>query len=172
MLLLRAFGGALLIAVLASSAQAQTPPTPGQSPFMEELLRRIDELQRRTAEGDKLIGALQRRVDELESRDKHQKSQATTARREPAAGQKPPPQLAVAPREPALTANPAVPPAAPLRAPEPMGDQFDGEGQDALRSDLPGLSLRIPSSQSEIRFYGFANVNGYRDFNGRNQTDA
>jgi hypothetical protein len=179
MLLLRAFGGALLIAVLASSAQAQTPPTPGQSASMEELLRRIDALQRRTAEGDKLIGALQRRVDELEARDKHQKSQATTVRREPAAGQKPPPQLAVAPTQPALTANPAVPPgpvvvapAAPLRAPEPMGNQFDGEGQDALRSDLPGLSLRIPSSQSEIRFYGFANVNGYRDFNGRNQTDA
>ena len=59
-----------------------------------------------------------------------------------------------------------------LRPPEPMGSQYDGEGQDALRSDLPGLSLRIPGSQSEVRFYGFANVNGYRDFNGRNQTDA
>ena len=47
-----------------------------------------------------------------------------------------------------------------------------GEGDDALRSDLPGLSLRIPGTQSEVRVYGFANVNGYRDFNGRNQTDA
>jgi hypothetical protein len=51
-----------------------------------------------------------------------------------------------------------------------MGDQYTTE--DALRSDLPGLSLRIPGSQTELRFYGFANVNGYRDFNGRNQTDA
>lgn len=54
-----------------------------------------------------------------------------------------------------------------------MGSQqFDGEGQDALRSDLPGLSLRLPGSQSEVRFYGFANLNPYRDLNARNQTDA
>jgi hypothetical protein len=53
-----------------------------------------------------------------------------------------------------------------------MGNQYDGEGGNALRSDLPGLSLRIPGSQSEVRFYGFANLNAYRDFNGRNQTDA
>jgi DcaP outer membrane protein len=53
-----------------------------------------------------------------------------------------------------------------------MGSTYDGDGDDALRSDLPGLSMRIPSTQSEIRFYGFANVNGYRDLNGRNQTDA
>ncbi len=77
-----------------------------------------------------------------------------------------------------MTASAAVPPqaaAAPipgLRPPEPMGSQFDGEGEDALRSDLPGLSLRIPGSQSEVQFYGFANVNGYHDFNGRNQSDA
>jgi hypothetical protein len=59
-----------------------------------------------------------------------------------------------------------------LLPPEPMGNQYEGEGGDALRSDLPGLSLRIPATQSEVRFYGFANLNGYRDFNGRNQTDA
>ncbi len=53
-----------------------------------------------------------------------------------------------------------------------MGNQYEGEGGDALRSDLPGLSLRIPGSQSEVRFYGFANLNTYRDLNGRNQTDA
>jgi len=175
MIPLRAFGSVLFIAVLASSAQAQTPATPEQKPSMDELLRRIDALQRRTAEGDKLISALQHRVEELESRDKHPKP----ARRELSAAQKPPPQVTVASAPPALTANAAVPPspvvavaAPPLRAPEPMGDQFDGEGQDALRSDLPGLSLRIPGTQSEVRFYGFANVNGYRDLNGRNQTDA
>ena len=49
-----------------------------------------------------------------------------------------------------------------------MGEQFE----DALRSDLPGLSIGIPGARSEVRFYGFANVNAYRDFNGRNQTDA
>ena len=51
-----------------------------------------------------------------------------------------------------------------------MGDQYTTE--DALRSDLPGLSLRIPGGQTELRFYGFANVNAYHDFNARNQTDA
>ncbi|XUJ35222.1 DcaP family trimeric outer membrane transporter [Bradyrhizobium japonicum] len=145
---------------------------------MEELMRRLDALQARATEGDKLISALRHRVDELEAREKHSKSQAATARRDvvaPTAGQKPS-AIPVASTEPRMTA--AVPPqaaAAPipgLRPPEPMGSQFDGEGEDALRSDLPGLSLRIPGSQSEVRFYGFANVHGYHDFNGRNQSDA
>ena len=110
MIPLRAFGSAFFIAVLASSAQAQTPATPEQKPSMDELLRRIDALQRRTAEGDKLISALQHRVEELESRDRQAKSQATTARREPSAAQRPPPQVAVASVQPTLTANAAVPP--------------------------------------------------------------
>lgn len=49
-----------------------------------------------------------------------------------------------------------------------MGSQFE----DALRSDLPGLSIRIPGTQSEVRIYGFAKVSAHRDFNGRNQSDA
>ncbi len=49
-----------------------------------------------------------------------------------------------------------------------MGSQFE----DALRSDLPGLSIRIPGTLSEVRFYGFAKVSAWADFNGRNQTDA
>jgi DcaP outer membrane protein len=178
MLMFRAFCGVSSIAILACPALAQTPSAQEQKPSMEELLQRIDALQRHATEGDKLISTLRQRVDELEARDKHPKSQATTARREPVAGQKPS-QVAVGSTQPAATAGVVVAPGpvAPqvfpaLRPPEPMGSQYDGEGQDALRSDLPGLSLRIPASQSEIRFYGFANVNGYRDFNGRNQTDA
>jgi DcaP outer membrane protein len=176
MLIFRAFCGVVFIALLASPAVAQEQ----QKPSIEELLRRVDALQRRATEGDKLINALRHRVDELEAGDKHSKAQATTARHEPlapAAVQKPA-VVPVASAQPPLIANAAVPPqpdaaAIPgLRPPEPMGSQYDGEGQDALRSDLPGLSLRIPASQSEVRFYGFANVNGYRDFNGRNQTDA
>ena len=181
MLLFRGLCGAALIAVLGSPALAQE-----QKPSMEELMRRIDALQRRATEGDKLINALRHRVDELETHERHAKSQTTTtARREtaaPTAGQKPPVPVASAEpvllTEPPLPANAAVPPqpaavAIPdLRPPAPMGSQYDGEGQDALRSDLPGLSLRIPATQSEVRFYGFANVNGYHDFNGRNQTDA
>jgi hypothetical protein len=178
MLMFRALCRMASIAVLASPALAQTPAAQEQKPSMEELLQRIDALQRHATEGDKLINTLRQRVDELEARDKHPKSQATTARREPTAGQKPAP-VAAGYSQPVSTAGVIVAPApvAPqvfpaLRPPEPMGSQYDGEGQDALRSDLPGLSLRIPGSQSEIRFYGFANVNGYRDLNGRNQTDA
>jgi hypothetical protein len=182
MLPIRALCGVVFIAMPASSALAQAPAAQEQKPSMEELLQRIDALQRRAVEGDKVIDALKRRVDELESRDKHPKSQVTTVRRE---GQKPAsvaagysqpvpaaaivepvPGAVLPPRPVAARALPA------LRPPEPMGSQYDGEGQDALRSDLPGLSLRIPDSQSEVRFYGFANVNGYRDLNARNQTDA
>jgi hypothetical protein len=165
--------------MFGSPALAQTPAVQEQKPSMEELMRRIDALQHRATEGDKLINALRHRVDELETQQ-HAKSQTTTARREiaaPTAAQTPP-LVSVASTPPPSTANAAVPPqpeavAVPnLRPPEPMGSQYDGEGQDALRSDLPGLSLRIPATQSEVRFYGFANVNGYHDFNGRNQTDA
>jgi hypothetical protein len=180
MLPFRAFCGAAFIAVLVSPALAQAPAAQDQKPSLEELMRRVEALQRRATEGDKLISALRHRVDELEARERKTKPQTTVARREtaaPAAAQKPP-VAGVASTQPPLIANAAVAPqpvatAIPgLRPPEPMGSQYDGEGQDALRSDLPGLSLRIPAAQSEVRFYGFANVNGYRDFNGRNQTDA
>ena len=175
-----AFCGVVFIAVLASPVQAQTPAAQGQTPSMEELLQRMDALQRRATDGDKLINALKHRVDELEAREKHPKSPATAARREtvaPSAEGKRLPASIVStqpPLSPNIVALPPTPGAAipALRPPEPMGSQYDGEGQDALRSDLPGLAIRIPASQSEVRFYGFANVNGYRDFNGRNQTDA
>jgi hypothetical protein len=157
-------------------ALAQTPVGQDQKPTMEELLRRIDALQARAVEGDKMISALRHRVGELETRDRQAKSRPTAAPRE-AAGQKPraTPVASATPPEAANAAVPPQPVAAVipgLRPPEPMGSQYDGEGQDALRSDLPGLSLRIPGSQSEVRFYGFANVHSYHDFNGRNQSDA
>jgi hypothetical protein len=176
----RAFCGVVSLAVLASPVQAQTPAPQEQKPSMEELLQRIDALQRRATDGDKLIGALQHRVDELEAHEKHPKSLATTARRETVTQgpERKPLPGSVALTQPPLNSNVAAPPRTPgaiipaLRPPEAMGSQYDGEGQDALRSDLPGLAIRIPASQSEVRFYGFANVHGYRDFNGRNQTDA
>jgi hypothetical protein len=51
-----------------------------------------------------------------------------------------------------------------------MGNQFENE--DALRSDLHGLAIRIPGTESEVRLYGFAKVSSYYDLSGRNQTDA
>jgi hypothetical protein len=123
------------------------------------------------------IRALQHRVEELEGRQRTPPEAARLPRRAatPGAGTaKPIPMTsASAPAAAGVlpTAAPAPPPAPDIPGilpPEPMGEQFE----DALRSDLPGLSLRIPGTQSEVRFYGFANVNAYRDFNGRNQTDA
>lgn len=55
-----------------------------------------------------------------------------------------------------------------LLPPEPMGTQFE----DALRSDLPGISFRVPGASTEVRFYGFAKGLAYTDLNGRNQSDA
>src|SRR6516225_11415360 len=72
-------------AVLASPALAQTPATQEQKPSVEELMRRIDALQRRTEEGDKLVSALRHRVDELETSQRRAKSQTVMASREAAA---------------------------------------------------------------------------------------
>jgi hypothetical protein len=178
--MLRAFYGALCVAVLASPALAQAPGAQEQNPSIEELLRRMDALQRRAAAGDELISALRHRVEELEVHERHAKSRAAATQYETtasAAAQRPQaaPVASAQPPSPAIAAIAPQPNAAAipgLLPPERMGNQYEGEGGDALRSDLPGLSLRIPGTQSEVRFYGFANLNGYRDFNGRNQTDA
>jgi DcaP outer membrane protein len=162
MLRIGAFCGAVSIAVLVSPAQAQSPSVQAQQPSIQDLLRRID--------------ALQHRVDELEGRERRTKSsvRASPAQVASRATTDAAPTAAVAQPSAAPAAAATRPPVAAgrpnLLPPEPMGDQYTTE--DALRSDLPGLSLRIPGSQSELRFYGFANVNGYRDLNGRNQTDA
>ena len=175
MLRIGAFCGAVSIAVLAGPAQAQSPSAQEQQPSIQELLRRID--------------ALQHRVDELEGRERRTKSSAQVSPANVSAVHVSPAQVAsraTTTTDAAPTASAAQPNAAPVAAgprpqpaaatrpnllpPEPMGDQYTTE--DALRSDLPGLSLRIPGSQTELRFYGFANVNAYHDFNARNQTDA
>jgi len=165
--------GGLGAAMLAGPALAQQPST-------EELLRKID--------------ALQRRVEELESRDRTKPARgaqahhavaasapavpksATSAKAAPAIASAAPSAAATIPPATASAAAPA-PPAAPfettvsgLMPPEPMGNQFSVE--DALRSDLPGLSMRIPGTQSQVRLYGFAKVSAWGDFNGRNQTDV
>ncbi len=151
-------GWSVVVLATALACPAQAEPQ-AEQPTIEALMKKID--------------ALQRRLDEVEGRERVAKPSANAAHRAP-------PSVATAiptstPVQPssATAAIPPRPAAAILLPPEPMGNQnYDGEGGDALRSDLPGLSLRIPGSESEVRFYGFANLNGYRDFNGRNQTDA
>ena len=151
-------GWSVVVLATALACPAQAEPQ-AEQPTIEALMKKID--------------ALQRRLDEVEGRQRVAKPSANAVHRAP-------PSVATAiptstPVQPS-SATAAIlprPAAAILLPPEPMGNQnYDGEGGDALRSDLPGLSLRIPGSESEVRFYGFANLNGYRDFNGRNQTDA
>ncbi|HME20084.1 MAG TPA: DcaP family trimeric outer membrane transporter [Acetobacteraceae bacterium] len=147
-------------------------PALAQQPTIEDLMRKID--------------ALQRRVDELESQQKASKAQAARPRRSEAAtaaATQPPAPPAIAPAPapaaaPAATATAKVEPTPQpfettvpgLLPPEPMGNQFENE--DALRSDLPGMSIRIPGTDSMVRLYGFAKLSGWYDLNGRNQTDA
>jgi DcaP outer membrane protein len=151
------WSGIVLAAALAFPAQAEPQ---AEQPTIEALMKKID--------------ALQRRLDEVEGRQRVAKPSASATHPAPSAAATRGPTSAPIQPSSAVAAIPPRPNAAPrLLPPEPMGNQsYDGEGGDALRSDLPGLSLRIPASQSEVRFYGFANLNGSRDFSGRNQTDA
>lgn len=72
----------------------------------------------------------------------------------------------------APAAGPVITPGtiAGLLPPEEMGSTSSGD--DALRSDLPGIALRIPNTNTEARIYGFAKVTTWQDFEGRNQSDA
>jgi hypothetical protein len=130
-------------ALICTAALSSTPPG-SQTPSIEELERKID--------------ALQRRLDEVEGKKAKESAPAST--------------LGEVPKEPEPRPLPVVAAyAAPIEGllpPEPMGAQYE----DALRSDLPGLSLRIPGTATEVRVYGFAKVSGYVDFDGRNQTNT
>jgi hypothetical protein len=111
----------------------------------------------------KKIDALQRRLDEVEGRQRAAKSSARVAHRSAST----PVATATAP-PPVAAVQQAAAPIPGLLPPEPMGSQFE----DALRSDLPGLSIRIPGAASEVRVYGFAKGSGYSDFGPRNQNNA
>ena len=149
-----------VVGVLAMSCSAQAEPQAGK-PTIEALMKKID--------------ALQSRLDEVEGRQRVAKpSTAVTSRTasKPAAAAQalipaPPPP------PPAVAVQQAAAPIVGLLPPEPMGNQnYEGQGGDALRSDLPGLSLRIPGAQTEVRVYGFAKASGYSDFGPRNQNNA
>jgi hypothetical protein len=147
--------GVLSAATLARPAWAQQPST-------EEMMRQIE--------------ALKRRVEELESRerDREGKRPAAAACRPATVRVATPPATPLAPAPEVAASAPgpqSVAATVPgLLPPERMGHQWMDE--DALRSDLPGLSIRIPGTQSEVRWYGFAKLSTYSDFDGRNQTDT
>jgi hypothetical protein len=129
------------------------------------LTRRLEEVERRQAAqaSAKSDGAaVQSAVKEAKAATK----QAQAAAAEATAAQKKLQAAAPTAIAPFVNAGPIE----GLLPPEEMGSSSSGD--DALRSDLPGLALRIPGLQSEARIYGFAKVTAWQDFNGRNQSDA
>lgn len=156
--------GALLL-LLANPASAEGSP---QDVSLAEMKRQIE--------------ALQHRIEELESEHRAPKTHASAPKGQTARASKPktlpqpiegdPPEAFVTTSQSGAISEAQIAREAVdisgLLPPEPMGTQFE----DALRSDLPGLSFRIPGASTEVRFYGFAKGVAYTDLNGRNQTDA
>lgn len=148
---------------------AMTPaPAAAQQPSIEDLVRRID--------------ALQRRVNELEA--ERVRRPAPVAAPAPAPAR--PPAAVAAPARPpapaAQTARAAAPSSLPdtspevprLGAPPPARtpEVIRSEVDEALRGSLDGLAMRVPNTDTTVRLYGFMRLTGYADFNARNQTDA
>ena len=161
---------------------ALLPPTArAQAPSMEELMRRIE--------------ALQRRVEELEAAQAPSRRAAPPvaapaprqAARPPAPGIAAPTAPAAAPpgtaaaRRPApaspspaasplIAAAPAGPPAA-APTPEAQRQITRAAVDEALRGEMPG-SIRIPGTDTSVRLYGFIKTNVIDDINARNRSDA
>lgn len=122
-----------------------------QQPSLQDLVQRID--------------ALQRRVNELE---------AERARPRIAPAAAPARSRAVAP-SPQPDTTPEVPRVGVAPPPQPSpraSDVVRAEVDEALRGSLDGLSMRVPNTDTTVRLYGFVRLTGYTDFNARNQTDA
>ena len=140
----------VVVFALVAACPAQAEPQ-AEQPTIEALMKKID--------------ALQRRLDEVEGRQRAAKSSSARVTHRTVST---PVATAAAPPPPAAAVQQAAGPIPGLLPPEPMGSQFE----DALRSDLPGLSIRIPGTESEVRVYGFAKASGYNDFGPRNQNNA
>jgi hypothetical protein len=138
-----------LVATCSAQAESQV-----EQPSIEALMKKID--------------ALQRRLDEVEGRQREARLSTTAAHRTATARPMSNVQPVVPQPPPTAAVQQAAAPIPGLLPPEPMGAYYE----DALRSDLPGLSIRIPGTASEVRFYGFAKASGYSDFGPRNQNHA
>lgn len=137
------------------------------------LTRRLDEVERRqaarAAEKPAPDAEIQNELREAKEAAKEARAaaaEAKTAQRK----------IQAAPAAPAPTPAPTTAPVITpgtiegLLPPEEMGSASSGD--DALRSDLPGIALRIPNTNTEARIYGFAKLTAWQDFDGRNQTDV
>jgi hypothetical protein len=117
------------------------------------------------AELRRQIEAMQRRLDQLEARG------APPARAPAPARAAAPARAPAAPQAPA-TGTPAIPAAEAAAIREQAAAAGRAAALDALRSDLPGIAFRVPGSSTQVRLYGWAKITAWRDFNGRNQSDA
>lgn len=173
----------LLLGMPAASAQ----PAASEAATIVELRRQLEVMQRRLEQLEARIAprtgrrppsvaavpvpAARRTAPQAELRAAQEAAreaqvQATAAAAEARAAR----QEAQQARQAASTASAFTEPVEGLAPPEPMGrDYVTG---DALRSDLPGIALRIPGTETQVRLYGFAKLTTWADFNGRNQTDA
>jgi hypothetical protein len=172
-------GISLLAAPLASFAQAPEGDAATIAILREQvaaLTRRLDEMERRQAaqapvKPEKSMEAAEKSVQAEVREARAAAKEARVAAAEFKAAQR---KLEATP-----VATPATPVADPVIAtgtiqgllpPEEMGSAATGD--DALRSDLPGIALRIPNTNTEARLYGFAKLTAWQDFDGRNQTDV
>jgi hypothetical protein len=141
------FGAGLALFTLLAGAGSAA----AQQPSIEELVRRID--------------ALQRRVNELEA-------ERARPRIAPAAPARPARAAAPSPRPDTTPEVPPVGVAPPAVQPSRTPDVVRAEVDEALRGSLDGLAMRVPNTDTTVRLYGFVRTTGYYDFNARNQTDA
>lgn len=176
------------LAVLPAGSRAQAQGS-GDAATIAELRRQLESLQRR-------LDALEARAAQP-PRSAAPRAPASEPRRPATASATPPArttpagaelraaqQAAEEARQAAAEARAAQREAAALRQaaeaatapipgldpPDPMGRDFATE--EALRSDLPGIALRVPGTETQVRLYGFAKVTSWVDLNGRNPSDA
>ena len=172
---------ALALGTLLGAPAAVAQPAGSEAATIAELRkqldamqRRLDQLEARSAKRAPAVAAAPaapRAVPQPELRAaqdaaRQAQAQATAAAAEARAAR----QEAQQARAFASTAATITAPVEGLDAPEPMGRPYLSE--DALRADLPGIALRVPNTDTQVRLYGFAKLTTWADFNGRNQTDA
>jgi DcaP outer membrane protein len=174
-----AVGIGLLATPLVSFAQAPEGDAATIALLREQvaaLTRRLDEMERRQAaqapvKPEKSVEAdgksVQAEVREARAAAKEARVAAAEFK---AAQRKIEAASAAAPGAPATDPVISTGTIQGLLPPEEMGSAATGE--DALRSDLSGIALRIPNTNTEARLYGFAKLTAYQDFDGRNQTDV
>lgn len=168
-----AVGVRLLAAPLTGFAQAPEGDAATIAVLREQvaaLTRRLDEMERRQAaqapvKPEKSVAAAEKSVNAEVREARAAAQEARAAAAEFKAAQR---KIEAAPP----VAGPVITPGTieGLLPPEEMGSIQTGE--DALRSDLPGIALRIPNTNTEARFYGFAKLTASQDFNARNQGDV